>query len=57
MGLKKGTKLTDNPKNVKLTLALTKDESEMISECAEKMNTTRTKVIIEGVKLIKEKLG
>lgn len=54
--LKKGQKLTDNPKNVNLSLRLTKLEAEDLQYCAEKLNTSRTDVINRGVKKIKEEI-
>lgn len=52
----KGTKLTDNPKNVRLEIRLTKNESELLNECAERMHTTKTDVINKGIQLVKEEL-
>ncbi len=54
--LKKGQKLTDNPKNVRLDLRLTKTEAEDLQYCADKLNTSRTDVINRGVKKIKEEI-
>lgn len=56
MSPKLGQKLTDNPKTVKLNLRLTKQESEDIQYCADKLNTTRVDVINRGVKKIKEEI-
>lgn len=55
--LKKGTKLTDNPRNVRLEIRLTQSENEMLEECAEKMNTTKTNVLIKGIELVNKELG
>lgn len=52
----KGTKLTDNPKNVRLEIRLTEAQSELLTECAERLNTTRTDVINRGVMLVKKDL-
>lgn len=54
--VKKGQKLTDNPKNVRLDLRLTKSEAEDLQYCANKLNTSRTDVINRGVKKIKEEI-
>ena len=43
----------ENPRNINLNLRVTKDEADLIQECADKLETTRTEVIIEGVKLVK----
>lgn len=50
--LKKGTKLTDNPRNVRLEIRLTQDENRMLEECAEKLNVTKTKVITKGIEMV-----
>ena len=52
--LRKGQKLTNNPKNVRLDLRLTKSEAEDLQYCADKLNTSRTDIINRGVKKIKE---
>lgn len=54
--LKKGQKLTDNPKNVRLDLRLTKSEAEDLQYCADKLKTSRTDVINRGVRKIKEEI-
>lgn len=46
----------ENPRNVNLNLRLTRGEAELIQECADALNTTRTEVIVAGVKLVKELL-
>ena len=54
--LKKGQKLTDNPKNVRLDLRLTKSEAEDLQYCADKLKTSRTDVINRGIKKVKEEI-
>jgi len=54
--VKKGQKLKDNPKNVRLDLRLTKSEAEDLRYCADRLNTSRTDVINRGVKKIKEEI-
>lgn len=51
-----GQKLTDNPKNVKLNLRLTKQEAEDIQYCADKLHTTRVDVVNRGIRKIKEEI-
>jgi uncharacterized protein (DUF1778 family) len=46
----------ENPRNVSLNLRLTRDEADLIQECADSLNTTRTAVIVQGVKLVRESL-
>lgn len=54
--IKKGTKLTENPKNVRLEIRLTQDESKELEECAKKLHTTKTSVINKGIQLVKKEL-
>lgn len=50
--ISKGTKLTDNPRNVRLEIRLTQSENKLLEECAKKMNTTKTKVITKGIEMV-----
>lgn len=43
----------DNPRNVNLNIRVTKEEAQMIQDCADALKTTRTEVIVKGVKLVK----
>lgn len=52
----KGTKLTDNPKNVRLEIRLTQEENNVLTECAKQLNTTKTDVINKGIQLVKKEL-
>lgn len=54
--LKKGQKLTDNPKNISLNLRLTKEESDNIQYCADKLETSRTAAINTAIKNLKDEL-
>ncbi len=55
--IKKGTKLTDNPKNIRLEIRLTQSENELLENCAKQMNTTKTNVINKGIQLVNEELN
>lgn len=55
--IEKGRKLTDNPKNVRLEIRLTKEENQVLEECAEILQTTKTDVINKGIKLVKSELN
>ena len=46
----------DNPRNVNLNIRVTKDEAQLIQGCADRLETTRTEVIIRGVKMVKAEL-
>ena len=52
----KGTKLTNNPKNVRLEIRLTQEENNLLTECAKELNTTKTDVINKGIQLVKKEL-
>lgn len=54
--MKKGTKLTDNPKNVRLEMRLTKSQNQMLEECAKKLNVTKTDVVVLGIEKVKDSL-
>ncbi len=56
MPLRKGQKLTSNPRSVRLEIRLTKDESKLLTETAEALNDTKTGVIVKGVQLLSESL-
>lgn len=46
----------DNPRNVNLNIRVTKDEAQLIQNCADRLETTRTEVIIRGVEMVKAEL-
>lgn len=46
----------ENPRNVNLNLRVTRGEAELIQECADRLETTRTEVIIKGVNMVKAEL-
>ena len=56
MPLKKGQKLTDDPRSVRLEIRLTKSEDEMLTDTAKKKQTTKTAVIVEGVRRVRDSL-
>jgi hypothetical protein len=47
---------TTNPRTEKIGFRMSKDEIDLLNECADEMNTQRVNVVIEGVKMVKEKL-
>ena len=46
----------ENPRNINLNIRVSKNESALIKECAKELDTTRTEVIIKGVKMVKEEI-
>lgn len=48
---------TKNPRTEKIGFRMSEKEIEDIRKCAEKMNTQRVNAVVEGIRLLKEKLG
>lgn len=46
----------ENPRNINLNLRISKAESELIQECADKLEMTRTDTIIRGIQKVKAEL-
>lgn len=47
--MKKGTKLTDNPKDYMLRVRLDKETTEKLDYVSEKMKISRSEVVREGI--------
>ena len=56
MSPKTGRPPKENPRNVNLNIRVTKEEAQLIQECADILDTTRTEAIVRGVKLLKDGL-
>lgn len=56
MSPRTGRPRKEDPRNVSLNIRITQDEAQMIQDCADKLDTTRTEVILKGVRLVKESL-
>lgn len=56
MSPRTGRPKADNTRNKKLNIRLRQDELELIQECANKLNKTRTDTIMEGIKSLKVEL-
>jgi len=56
MPLKKGQKLTENPKDVRYELRLTRQEADDLNFCADKLGICRSELINRGVRLLKEEI-
>ncbi len=52
-----GRPKSDNPRNIRLEIRLTKAENELLEECSKDLNTTKTDVIIRGIENIHQRLG
>lgn len=46
----------ETKKEIRLQLRLNSEENALIEECAERMNTTRIDVVMQGIKMVKAKL-
>ena len=47
----------ENPRNINLNIRITKEEAQLIQECADALGTTRTEVVVQGAKLVKAEIG
>ena len=56
MNPRTGRPKSNNPRDVKMNIRLTKDEADMIQECADKLQTSRTNTIIKGVEKLRSEL-
>lgn len=48
---------TDNPRTKKIGFRMSESEIEDIQKCAEAMNAKRVNAVVEGINLLKDKLG
>lgn len=53
---KKMGRPTDNPRTKKIGFRMSEMEIEDIQKCADAMNTQRVNAVVEGIRLLKEKL-
>ena len=50
MGIHKGTKLTDNPKDFMLRVRLDRETLEQLDECCEVEQLSRSEIVRKGIK-------
>lgn len=55
MSIKTG-RPTKNLKNIRLEIRLTEEESNLIQECANELNLTKTDVINKGILMVKSEI-
>lgn len=48
---------TENPRTEKIGFRMSQTEIEDIQKCADAMETQRVNAVVEGIHLLKEKLG
>ena len=46
----------ENPRNINLNIRITKEESERIQICADKLNMTRTDTIMKGIGMVEKEV-
>jgi uncharacterized protein (DUF1778 family) len=46
----------ESPRNVNLNIRITKEESERIQNCADKLNMTRTDAIMKGIGMVEKEI-
>ena len=56
MSTKKGRPTKENPRNVNLNIRITNDEAKRIQNCADKLNMTRTNILMKGIDLVEKEL-
>jgi len=56
MSPRTGRPKADNARDKKLNIRLRQEELDLIQECADKLDKTRTDAIMEGIKLLKVEL-
>lgn len=54
---KKMGRPTENPRTEKIGFRMSPSEIEDIQKCADKMGTKRVNAVVEGIRLLKEKLN
>lgn len=57
MSPRTGRPKSENSKHKRVEIRLTDDEFKIIDSCAAQLSTTRTDVIMQGVKLLKSKIS
>ena len=56
MSPRTGRPKSENSKHKRLEIRLTDDELKLIDNCANTLQTTRTDVVMQGVKLLESKI-
>ena len=57
MSPRTGRPPTENPRNIRFTARLTLEEAKILQECADKLNISRTEVVVKGIKLVKSEIN
>jgi hypothetical protein fuD12_10922 len=51
-----GRPKSENPRNIRLEITLNNQENETLKEVSEKLKASKTRTLIKGLELLKEKL-
>ena len=51
-----GRPTVDNPKNIQMRIRLTVEENEILTECAETLETTKSDVFIRGMRKVYDEI-
>lgn len=46
----------ENPRNINLNIRITKEESQRIQDCANKLRITRTDAIMKGIGMVENEI-
>ena len=46
----------DNPRNIRFTVRLTSEAAEILQECSNMLEVSRTDIIVKGIKLVKSEI-
>lgn len=53
---KKMGRPTVNPRTNRIQIRIADDELNILNDCSKKLKTTRTNIIVKGIKLVKKEL-
>ena len=56
MAPKTGRPPISNPKNIRLEIRMTRDEADLLQQCADELEISRTDVINKGIRLVRSEL-
>lgn len=48
---------TNNPKKLRLEIRLTQEQSDMLTQCANDLNLTKTEVVVKGIDAMYQMVG
>mgnify|MGYP005862305827 CR=1 FL=1 len=48
---------TNNPKKLRLEIRLTQEQSDMLTQCANDLNLTKTEVVVKGINAMYQMVG